>query len=281
MAVVVTKPKRVRDVWNETWAANTLESELRSLETYPELPAFILKYLQPTDRILEAGCGLGRLVVHLSRLGMSIAAVDYSHQGLSALKRRDPMSRVAAADVRALPYAGNTFDACLSLGVLEHIEEGPQSGLAEAWRVLKPGGVLIITGPCYEINGYRRYRALLQRVLSMPSRWRNRRLSNGGSPSGEFFEYHFSVREMKRRLHDARFTVVETGYYGTNAGLWSYFPRLRHSSTKLKGGYYEVARDPKLTDHLTLAGRAIRRLVSATWPSLFAFSWMFAARKTV
>lgn len=281
MAVVVTRPKEVRVEWDDTWAANTLEGELQSLKTYPELPAFILKYVKPGQRVLEGGCGLGRLVAYLSDRGIQIDAVDYVHRGLSSLKRRLPGSRAVAADVRALPYASGTFDVCLSLGVLEHIEEGPDAGLAEAWRILKPGGVLVITGPCYEINGYCRYRVRRQRVLSMPSRWRNRRSSNGGSVSGEFFEYHFSVREMKQRLHDARFTVVETGYYGTNAGLWSYFPRLRHSSTKLKGGYYEVARDPKLTDHFTLAGRAIRKLVSAMWPSLFAFSWMFAARKTV
>lgn len=279
MAVVVTRPKEVRAEWDDMWAVNSLDAELRSLETYPELPAFILKHIKPGQRVLEAGCGLGRLVAYLAGRGTAIDAVDYSQEALRGLKGRLPGSRVASADVRALPYADSTFDVCLSLGVLEHIEEGPQSGLAEAWRVLKPEGVLIITGPCYEINGYRRYRSILQRVRSTPSRWRHGRSSNGGRPPGEFFEYHFSVREMKRHLQDARFSVVETGYYGTNAGLWSYFPRLRHQSTRLRGSYYEVARNPELTRHLTAAGQAIRRLVSTVWPSLFGFSWMLAARK--
>lgn len=279
MPAVVTRPKEVRAEWDDMWSANSLDAELRSLETYPELPAFILKHVKPGQCVLEAGCGLGRLVAYLSRRGIAIDAVDYSPQALRGLKARLPDSRVVSADVRALPYADGTFDVCLSLGVLEHIEEGPQSGLAEAWRVLKPGGVLIITGPCYEINGYRRYRAILQRVRMTPRRWGHGRSSNGGSLPGEFFEYHFSVREMKRHLRDARFSVMETGYYGTNAGLWSYFPRLRHPSTAMRGGYYEVARDPKLTTHLTAPGRMISRLVSAVWPSLFGFSWMLAGRK--
>ena len=169
---------------------------------------------------------------------------------------------------------------CLSLGVLEHIEEGPDEGLREAWRVLKPGGILIITGPCYEINGYRRYRTWVQQARTMPKRLLNGRQSNGGDARGRFFEYHFSVREMKRYLARSRFTVLETGYYGANAGLWTYFPRLRHPSTRQKVGFYEVARDPVLADHLTTPGCLIRRAVSAAWPSLFAFSWMLTAQKT-
>jgi SAM-dependent methyltransferase len=244
------------------------------------LPAFILKYVKPGQRVLEAGCGLGRLVAYLSRRGIAIDAADYSHQALRGLKGRLPDSRVVSADVRALPYQAGTFDVCLSLGVLEHNEEGPSQGLREAWRVLKPEGILVITGPCYEINGYRRYRQCRERLLSTPRRLLHGEALSAAKRLGEFFEYHFSVREMKRHLQDARFSVVETGYYGTNAGLWSYFPTLRHPSTATGRGYYEVARDPKLTDHFTWAGQVVRRFASVAWPSLFAFSWMFAARKT-
>ena len=53
---------------------------------------------------------------------------------------------MSVADVRSLPYPDDTFDVVVAVEVLEHIPD-PKAGLAEAMRVLKPGGYAITALP--------------------------------------------------------------------------------------------------------------------------------------
>ena len=47
----------------------------------------------------------------------------------------------------SLPYEDSSISGYLSFGVIEHFIEGPHEALAEAFRVLRPGGIAIITTP--------------------------------------------------------------------------------------------------------------------------------------
>jgi len=63
-------------------------------------------------------------------------------QAVTRLNRLDIDLTLAQADMTALPYPENTFDVILVAHVLEHTLD-PQVAIAEMFRVLKPGGVLI------------------------------------------------------------------------------------------------------------------------------------------
>ena len=55
-------------------------------------------------------------------------------------------------DALSLPFANNYFDAVLSISVIEHInDEGDSLAMSEIWRVLKPGGKLILTFPVNKV----------------------------------------------------------------------------------------------------------------------------------
>ncbi len=76
-----------------------------------------------------------------------LIGLDYAENALRVSKDYDPSLVLATGDVHALPYADNTFGGYLSFGVLEHFEAGMAQPLAEAYRVLKPGGILVLTIP--------------------------------------------------------------------------------------------------------------------------------------
>ena len=96
-------------------------------------------------RVLDVGCGDGKLAVAL--LGAGVRAV-----GLEG--STGPASRAAAAtggravvgDPAALPFASSTFDAIVVWHVLEHLP-APKQALAEATRCLRPGGLLVVAVP--------------------------------------------------------------------------------------------------------------------------------------
>jgi len=116
-------------------------------------------------RILDAGCGTGGNVVFLRRYG-SVAAVDLAPE--AALFGRERLrGALARATVLALPFVDACFDLVTSFEVLYHRgvpDEG--AALRETWRVLRPGGRLLLRLPAFEwlrgrhdsaVHGRRRY----------------------------------------------------------------------------------------------------------------------------
>lgn len=108
--------------------------------TYLAKLAFVrawLNGLPPQQRVLDAGCGEGVLVdEYAGRL--AIEGIDASYSS----------DRVRRGSLTELPYEDAGFDKALCLDVLEHLtfDEQPKA-IAELHRVLKPGGLLLVSVP--------------------------------------------------------------------------------------------------------------------------------------
>lgn len=100
-------------------------------------------------RILDAGCGAGGGLRWLSDLGRAFGVDVHSLAlELASGKGRAPLAR---ADVRALPFQRNSFDAVTSFDVLCQLEQGGDlAALREFTRVLRPGGWLLLRLPAHE-----------------------------------------------------------------------------------------------------------------------------------
>ncbi|NTW21960.1 class I SAM-dependent methyltransferase [Candidatus Falkowbacteria bacterium] len=97
-------------------------------------------------KILDVGCGEGLLMkmIEGKYAGVQTFGMD-NDKDVLALKGK-VKGEVSVGDINRLEYADNTFDAAYCLDVLEHIEDLSKPG-SELARVLKPGGLLIISGP--------------------------------------------------------------------------------------------------------------------------------------
>lgn len=112
----------------------------------------ILRRLQarPGDRVLDAGCGSGRITRPLLKQGVCVTAIDFSPARLHYLRSHVPPDSpltVAVADVTRLPFPAGSFDRIVSGQVLEHIPD-PQlrrQAVVQMLRVLAPGGTAVLT----------------------------------------------------------------------------------------------------------------------------------------
>ena len=102
--------------------------------------------LEPGSRLLDAGCGLGASArVAAREFSLRVDGVDASQEVLTRAEGRDPGARVTwlRADLLALPHADAAFDGILAECVLSTLPRG--DALAEMRRVLRPGGLLVLS----------------------------------------------------------------------------------------------------------------------------------------
>lgn len=146
----INEIERIRTQWKNAWSKESLHKSISCVKLDEKLPYF-LKHLSRNGKILEAGCGLGQWVVYLSELGYDIIGVDIVEEVIDRAKKSFPglRDRFIVGDVSSLNFSDNTFDAYISLGVIEHFLEGPHKALLEMKRVLKPQGIAIVYVPIY------------------------------------------------------------------------------------------------------------------------------------
>lgn len=103
--------------------------------------------LQPDDRTLDGGCGMGYLSMVMGELyPCTIVGVDGDRGRLQWAQRERVPAQLAQVDIDALPFPDASFDKVLLSEVLEHLPDD-EASLRELWRVLRPGGVVAISVP--------------------------------------------------------------------------------------------------------------------------------------
>jgi SAM-dependent methyltransferase len=100
---------------------------------------------EPLAEILEVGAGEGGLTKLLYPLA-SVTSLDIDPGLAAAPANRQANVRFVASDATALPFASGFFDAVTMFDVLEHVP-GDDSAVREAVRVLRPGGLLMVSTP--------------------------------------------------------------------------------------------------------------------------------------
>ena len=240
--------------WGDYWSKTSIEENLKNCETDGLLP--ILKnYLH--GRIIEAGCGLGKWVIYLSRAGYDIVGTDSFGGAIEALKKYDKKLQVKVDKVEESSYPDSSFDTYLSFGVVEHFEEGPQKPLSEAYRLLKKGGTAVIETPFD--NYLRRSIRVLKKLAG-----------RGKVPAGwSFYEYHYTKEELVNFVRQAGFAILGTYPKDDTAadksiGLWLDFPGLRRSN------------EPNFK--LNTLGKIVKGILGF-WPEFWSACVVVVARK--
>ena len=140
-------------IWTERWQDATdvtYERERRGHLPH-QLRSTWKRWVEPGSSVLEAGCGLGHFTVAAHALGYRAEGVDWSEPTIARLRAQFPSIAWQVCDVRRLPFADRTFDSVYSPGVCEHFEDGPRAVLQETRRVLRVGGIAVVSSPCFNV----------------------------------------------------------------------------------------------------------------------------------
>lgn len=124
--------------------------------------------------ILDVGCGTGIfegiLLLYEDKSGMNITGIDGSPKCIEVAKSKQiPNAVFLCGDAESLPFRDNSFDCCLLIEVIEHISD-KWSAVKELKRVLKPGGILIITTPNKRDIVLRMHNLLMNLIMKLTKR---------------------------------------------------------------------------------------------------------------
>jgi SAM-dependent methyltransferase len=195
----------VEDFWTRRWESPAAVPEPGSVASREEyaIMAPLLAGLPRGSRILDGGCGLGEWTVFLTDRGFQVVGMDISELTIARLQALFPGYQFARGDIRATELASASFDAYFSWGTFEHFENGPGDCIDEAYRVLRPGGLLWVTVP------FQNWRHLL-REASPRYRWNQAYDLKPGYPWPlRFYQWRFTQADLRQELEMRGFTVLE------------------------------------------------------------------------
>lgn len=95
-------------------------------------------------RILDAGCGTGRMIKAFLHGENEVIGLDSSEKMLELAREKFPRVQFIKGDIEKLPFEDNSFDIVFAAFVIVHLKY-PDRAFDEVYRVLKPGGTFFLT----------------------------------------------------------------------------------------------------------------------------------------
>lgn len=131
----------------------------------PRRREFLLEHAgSPPKDVLDVGCAGGYIAVLLARSGHRVVAIE-QNRAMAVEARRRGVAVVEHDVELGLPFADTTFDVVHACEILEHLFD-TEGFLREVYRVLRPGGAVVLSTPNLN-SGANRVRVLLGRSLPM------------------------------------------------------------------------------------------------------------------
>ncbi|MDP2820998.1 MAG: class I SAM-dependent methyltransferase [bacterium] len=189
---------------------------------WQEISPFIDKFIKPGDKILDLGCGNGRLFDLLKEKNISYFGVDNSEQLIGIAEKKYGMAgaKFLAVDILKLPFAENSFDAVVSLAVFHHIpsEQNRQIFFQQIKKVLKNKGILILTSWNLWENPKAKWLLFKYTLLKLLGKsdldffdifypWKN----SQGEIVGNRYLHFFSPKKLEKIATKNGFDIIESG----------------------------------------------------------------------
>lgn len=218
---------KTKEAWEKNWEDVSINQvlEIFGYDRVKKQMAIMQRVLPKNQKILEGGCGLGPYLIRLRQLGYDVEGIDYNEGPIRKILSFDPKLPVRVGDVTQIPYPDSHFGGYLSLGVIEHFAEGPQKAIQEAYRVLKPGGVLYLAVPRNHL-----FMRIMTPIRFLKSRVFLRKFF-GKPEDNHYWEQYFKKEELCRILSEEGFDVREIHPLDHSHSLVSFSSLFRKKNT--------------------------------------------------
>ena len=145
---ITYRNKSVRNYWQQRWDAVSIDDAMENEHTYPLCCALSILSAssKETAKILEAGCGTGRILIRLAADGFDVVGIDFIPTAIKKIKERAPSIQAEVGDITKLRFKDNTFSHVLAFGLYHNFDmEMMTAALRETARVMQPNGLICMS----------------------------------------------------------------------------------------------------------------------------------------
>lgn len=176
-----------------------------------------LDYIQENERVLDVGCGNGRLLDLLKDIRVQYLGVDFSENLIAEAKAKHPGAQFKVLDINELDKLDERFDVVSCVSVLNHFPLEDQKKIVEKISsVLRPNGYLLLVN--WNLWNLFSKKTIWREFFKNPfkfffrsgrglwTKWQ------GGNESVDLYYYAFSKKHLRKLLTAAGFDVVKSYY---------------------------------------------------------------------
>ena len=218
MKIIYRNHKGLEEFWEEYWERVKRDPNIITEKSiYPLFP--VDEYVQRDMKILEAGCGMGRVFKHYFNQGYSIVGLEYNEKCLTKLIQESGAFPLVRGDIRSLSFKDEAFDMVMAFGLLASLEHDSDEALEELKRVLKKGGLIFASAVCdnflRRVENFLYYIShLLGKILRKENQLR-------------FYARAYKPQEWSEYIKEKGFDLVRLEPSHSKILIWQYLPFLR------------------------------------------------------
>ena len=145
-----------KDYWEKRWNNVSVDEAMTNENVYPlKFTINAIKYQDKSQKILEAGCGPGRIVKYLFNKGYNVTGIDFIKTAIDKIKKDSPFLDVSTQSIMKTNFNDEQFDTILAFGLYHNFKiEDVIIAINETLRILKSGGILCFSFRLDNIQNY-------------------------------------------------------------------------------------------------------------------------------
>ena len=197
---ITYRKNNIKDYWTSRWDDIPADVPMENTVVYP------LKFAEMTikgqsGKILEAGCGAGRILRYYHNKGMDIVGIDFIDIAIEKLQIVDESLNVEVGDITNLQFDDECFRYILSFGLYHNLEKGLDLAIQETYRVLETGGSVCASFRADNIQ---------TRLTDWLTTKRSNKKIQEGADRGEFHKMNFTRSEFENSFRKVGFDIIYT-----------------------------------------------------------------------
>lgn len=185
------------DYWNTRWGNLPVDDEMKNQGIYPLKNAIQTVGNDKEGKILEAGCGNGRVLRYFHNRNYTIYGIDFIKSAIDKLKKADKNLTVSNQSILNTDFSNNYFEYILAFGLYHNFKEELFPALDETHRILKKDGILCASFRADNLQNWMLDKISEKNILVLQK-----------TQKKHFHKANFTIRDIKKILYKSHFEVI-------------------------------------------------------------------------
>ena len=202
--------------WTKRWENIGADEKMENKDSYPlKYTLEAISHKDNNQKILEAGCGAGRIVSYLHDNNFKVVGIEFIRSAIEKIKLKFPKLNVHTMDILNTKFENNEFDTILAFGLYHNFQiDMFEKALDETKRILKDDGLLCFSFRSDNIQNY---------ILD--------KIKDNEKSKKHFHKLNLKKNEISKILARKNFRIIKS-YYVLNMPLLFHFKIFRSSEQK-------------------------------------------------